>query len=269
MRNIRPPIKECDPLKVVLDTLADQQGIAIGEHHGEVSTMEFLTEHMKDFKKAGVTKFFIEMIPSRHSAAVKHFNETGEYDVEFPVNPHLGEPVGHRREVANISYALNEWNNKRDGTKDLYIKMIQEARRNGIEVIGMDGHEGAGRNRMRDSNPHWAAVIQENTADLKPGEKYMAYGGYYHFTSFEIEAEKTVRVNHLVEPPIPSIRFDSCKYDKPYVISQPNVREADKVVLLPESPHQPREGWYSRQLDRPAYEELMESFLAPKSRGGV
>jgi hypothetical protein len=256
---------DSSPEEAILSLLQEYQGIAIGEQHGEMAIPEFMVANMKKFKEAGVKKLFIEMIPSRFNPAARHFNATGEDNVEFPITPHLGEPVYSKWEVANLNYALNVWDNKYEGMKEQYMAILHAAHDCGIEVIGMDGHEAAGRQRLEKSNPHWAAIIQENIADLKPGEKYLAYGGYFHFSNMHVY-EDTTRVNHMVNPPIPSVRFDSCKKDRAFVFKQPSPDEADLVVLLPESPNQRRDSSYHRDDDSFAYQNLINSTDVEKGK---
>lgn len=244
---LKPDAQATDnPLTLVKRLLRSNKGVAIGDCHGEMAITEFLAAHMKDFKEAGVTTFFIEMIPSRHRAAVKHFNKTGEVDKEFPVEPYLNEPVYSRWEMACVDYALNQWNGNRPGMKEQYLKVLHAAHEAGIEVVGIDGHEGAGQQRLEMSNPHWAAVIQQRVDGMRPEEKYLAFGGHYHFEQSHPTESGVAPVNQRLVPPIPSVGMDSTRHRKPHVLRNPLPQGAEWVALLPESPNQPGDDVYMR-----------------------
>ena len=234
------------PEKILLDLISANKGVALGESHGDWNTIEFVTRNMHHLAECGVKHLYLEMIPIRYSAAVEHFNETGNYKKEFPLRPVEGEPITNRCEVACVDYALNVWDKQYPGLKDKYLAMIQAAHDNGIKVIGIDAMQGASRSRLLKSNPYWANEINKHNKKLHLGEKFIVYGGYNHLTGHDGGFDPCTPVNQLTEPPIPSIRFDTSRDRKPYTFHNLSQQEGDYVCLLPESPEQPSEGIYSR-----------------------
>lgn len=152
-------IIEGGPMAAIRYGLEQAQGFMIGDLHGDTYITEFLQTNMPQFRNEGVGVFFIEMINSADQDILNRFMETGD-----------------RSEL--IDYLHPGWD-KGPGWIDSVIDVIDAARQQGIEVVGID-IPFSGDDRLETSNPHWTQVIQGHMSELAEDEKYLVFGGHAH-----------------------------------------------------------------------------------------
>ncbi len=153
-------IKMDRPEKLVSDLLKVNSGVAIGDDHGEVCVTDFIQTELPAMQRQGVGTIYFEMIESEHQNALDQYMETGD--------PKIIEDI--------ISYG---WANKSPGMKQHYFDVIEAARDAGVRVVAIDRAEMG--NRFHDSNPHWVDVIEKDREQRPLEEKFIVYGGHYHF----------------------------------------------------------------------------------------
>jgi len=222
-----------EPIEVFRELLSNNNGVAIGDHHGEFAILDFLSENMPKFKEMGVKQLFFEMVRSDCQDLLDNYAKTEETETKFP--PRSGE-----RFERTLDWELNVWDGKGgkpEGLKERYLKLFKAANENGIKIIGMDMEHT--QNRLEDSNPHWEKIIKDNTANNNPDEKYLVFGGFYHFSHLAAGTEDIKSVNELVG--IPSIHMDGSPDDKMHIIYKPDpLHESDVIISLPRIKGQPK-----------------------------
>lgn len=200
-------------------------GVFLGDSHGDYNIVEFLTEKMPEFKKAGINKFYMEMIEADSQVMIDRYYEKGDNENEI---------VEH--------FKNNGWE-KTKGTAQNYFNLIKAAKENGIKVYGIDesnesfmkgGLSGSGPDRLTRSNPLWTSVIKEHTT---PGDKYIVYGGLGHSANYPFNKG----VDQMLGD-IPSLDFDTSKNNKEE-IQVGDGKANDFEILLPKSPNQPKSLW--------------------------
>lgn len=147
------------PMAAIRYGLDHAQGFMIGDVHGDTYITEFLEDYMPAFRNAGVQTFFIEMIRSEDQDILDRFMETGD-----------------RTELA--AYLQPGWD-KGPGWIDSVIDVIEAARQQGIQVVGID-IPFSGADRLETSNPHWTGIIQDHMAGSSHDQKYLVFGGQAH-----------------------------------------------------------------------------------------
>ncbi|MFC1637603.1 ChaN family lipoprotein [Candidatus Margulisiibacteriota bacterium] len=149
--------------KLLSKLLQTNPGVFIGDSHTEFNCAEFVAARMGDFKKEGVTLFFMEMFGSDAQPMLDRYFKKGDNGTEL------------------VQYLKDRGWNKRPGMAQKYFEAVQAARENGIQVIGID-NDAAGDRRLEESNPHWTEVINKHTSKKKT--KYVVFGGHGHSANY-------------------------------------------------------------------------------------
>ncbi|MHB1082114.1 MAG: TraB/GumN family protein [Prosthecobacter sp.] len=100
----------------------DMPGFVISENHGQTETKNFITENMAHLAQQGVGVVGIE-----------HLSNPGLQDA---VTAYLNDPDPNAVMNADLQAGLR---GLREGKGGIYVNMVQEAKKHGIAVIGIDG----------------------------------------------------------------------------------------------------------------------------------
>jgi hypothetical protein len=147
---------EGGPMAAIRYGLEQARGFMIGDGHGDTFITRFLADNMAEFRAAGVGVFFIDMIQSADQEILDRFMESGD-----------------RSELTE--YLEDGWN-KGPGWIGSLVDLIDAARRQGIEVVGID-IPFSGSDRLETSNPHWTSVISNHMSERGSNTKYLVFGG--------------------------------------------------------------------------------------------
>lgn len=156
-------IVEGGPMAAIRYGLEQAQGFMIGDIHGDTYITQFLANNMAQFRDEGVSVFFIEMIRSADQEVLDRFMESGDPS-------------------ELIAYLQPGWD-KGPGWIDSVIDVIEAARQQGMQVVGIDIPY-SGNDRLETSNPHWTQVIQNQMSVSAADEKYLIFGGGAHAGDF-------------------------------------------------------------------------------------
>ena len=191
-------------------------GVFLGDRHQQFNISEYIASAMPDFKKAGVNKFYMEMIPEEMQPVIDRYYEKGDNEEEIIKSLKKGWDYG-------------------EGASQKYFNIIKAAKENGIKLYGIDEPRGYKplpheHSRLERSNPKWARVINNNT---KPGDKYIIFGGGGHAANYP----ENKGIDQLLGD-IPSITFNTSNNNKEEIIVGDH-KGSDFNVFLPKSPNQP------------------------------
>lgn len=213
-----------NPTTLIIDQLNSKKdingarGVFLGDSHGDCNIQEFLAKEMPEFKKAGVNKFYMEMIPADMQSMIDRYYEKGDNEKEI------------------VNYLKQGWE-KVDGSAQKYFNIIKAAKDNGIKVYGIDeplkiAMTETQLNRTDRTNPQWAKIVTNNT---KPDDKYIMFGGLAHSANYS--ANKGV--DQLLGD-IPSLDFGTSENNKEEILVGDG-KANDFQILLPKSPNQPKD----------------------------
>ena len=204
------------------ELLERHDGLCIGECHDDTEAPHFLARHMRDFADAGVTTLFVECVDATDQDMLDHFQKTGDLEKEFP-------PLRYHFARA-LDWELNRWDRPgREGLKPAYLAMLNAARECNIRIIGIDDYTLQGPQRLELSNPVWTKTIQDH---LPQQGKYLAHGGYFHFSRLHHAENRIVPVSEHLG--VPGIHF-SVQEARSVSIEEKgdNPLAADLTVFLP------------------------------------
>lgn len=155
-----------------LDQFVDRKldrhrGLAFGEIHGLYAFPLYVAERMKTFADKGVTRLYVEMIPSNRQELLDLWQDKNDASqlIDF-INS---------RPYANATY---QWHH--------YWLMFQAAKKAGIRVVAIDKRHVMGVHPnalMKERNESWMDSIIEDQNQCGYGEKFIVFGGQDHFRS--------------------------------------------------------------------------------------
>src|SRR6202171_156972 len=131
--------------KLVSELVEKNDGTLWADWHGDTDVVDALSDLLPTLKTSGVQSLFIEMVASADQQVLDKFQKDGDAKA---LKEHLVETwwdlVGDGKEVDHL------------------VKMLANARKNGIKIYGIDesGSSHLPRStRLERANPHWAQVI--------------------------------------------------------------------------------------------------------------
>lgn len=116
-----------------------------------------------------VTRFYTEFVPSGEQPIIDQWQKTGD-DTD----------ITNYFDRQKKGYSKGMW--------QYYWRVLQEANRLGMRIVGLDKAEiASGYGPIFDApfkTMHWESVIQKDQKTSGPDEKYIVYGGISHGTDF-------------------------------------------------------------------------------------
>lgn len=206
-----------NPDDLIPNLLSVNSGVALGDRHGEVANTEFLQVWLPEFQKCGVNTLYFEMIQSKDQSSLDEYMRTGAVEI--------------------IDEIMSEQWEHTPGMRQEYLDVLENARILGMRVIAIDKEEVG--NRFHDSNPHWSKTILEDRLDRPESEKFVVFGGAYHFCKHPGGLQFPL-MSVSQELGIPSVCLDAAEDYRMSVQRSISDHENDFQIKLPESPRQKR-----------------------------
>ncbi len=205
---------------ILVSLVAENPGVAVGDWHGEYCVTEYLCGVLSVLKESGVSTLYFEMVDASEQDKLDQYMQDGDVEAFSRVS----------------SFRL--WAKKNPGMMQQYFNVIEMARVLDIRVVAINW-EGVG-NRFYDSNALWSDVIIGDRAKVKDGDKFIVFGGRYHFCDWPPnELYPPMSVSKRLG--IPSVQI--CTSDDG-LTSEIRLGEGDSesdfILSLPESPNQRR-----------------------------
>lgn len=174
--------------------------LCIGENHWEEAVPGTLAMNMKSFKHAGVGIIFLEHVDSDHQHLLNRFMAGEEvkealidHIARIEVIEQKGTPLSDYEKVVNRGWA------------EAYYAMLEVARAEGMELIGIDTPEHTithreGVKRAVEGNKHFSTIIKDKlySEALGAGRKSIAFIGNRH-TSFGLFKDKELRFDEAMQ----------------------------------------------------------------------
>jgi hypothetical protein len=173
-----------EPKAALVEALSSNRILAIGEEHtgpGERNPQRDLTAHsMAELKKAGATHLAVELPASKEmKAVIAEFNRDPSMTVQQLKEKMLG--------------ALDEKANKESAKAESFLKVLEAARANGIEIVPVDHADmhKLGASPLRDE------AIAKNVSDILHADKSSKVVMFYGSEHLAGSKSGTNAVDHL------------------------------------------------------------------------
>jgi len=160
--------------------VGDAEVLLVADDHPQPEIKNFLGERLQFLRSLGFRSLAIEMLPAHCQADLDSW-----------------DAAAHRR----IQRHLEEfWGDKGAGIPMSVLRLIEEAKRQGMTVVAMDSDDHSSADR-RSVNPDWVESI-ERCRRSKDGSRMIVFGGASHFrgdsgTVLSLLKEHGVRVSVL------------------------------------------------------------------------
>lgn len=193
------------------DLATQNEGIFIGEEHGDLSHTRLVEELSANFNNQGITTFYFELIPASENWRLEAWQQDNNI-----------VPLEEWFEEQTIEYAEGMWDN--------YMDLLNHLNDLGVRIVGIDGRD---PDRGYKTNKFWADIIREDQ-ERNPG-KYIAYGGRAHTRTDDCEYHETIQEElsipalFLMKGQQQSVRRRR-ESEEVYVVKLPQLEEQPEIL---------------------------------------
>lgn len=210
----------------IAELLAKNNGVAVGDIHTRSAALPFIYENMATFKKSGVDTIYLELDTTTFS----HLNNLSVKELKDELDSRTPEIIKQESIAATMFYGTKQSND----IIGEFIRLLLEAKVNGIEVVNIDKEENvrifeatlSREHRNFSTNYTWSENIIADRKNKPEDGKYVLFGGVSHFNAYQ-------KMNGLVDDRlgIPNIAFDNRDRNTEFPIIKGNSPNAADFYL--------------------------------------
>ncbi len=197
-----------DPKSGILE-LTGKESLFVGEEHGNTASANILKELSPQFKTQNVKFMFLEQFYQDSQDIIDQFSKNKKR-----------EPL--LKYLTDNGWAKGDATEQQNAYMNALIDLIDESKKNGIKVIGIDDRNHSAPNQRHLANTSWAQYIQSLTKD---GEKFVILAGNAHSADYQMNKG----VDALLK--IPSVDLN----DQKSVLSPDPNQKQNSFISAPDS----------------------------------